>query len=342
MTTTVVLMATWTDEQLVWNPNSVGYTTVLYWPQSEIWTPEIAVKNAFGNSKNLGYDTLNTKIYYLGIVSWYPNQVFVTTCTIDVEYFPFDSQVCEIQLTAWSYSTTEMTFSNSSSLDMSKYSENPSWSVESTSVNFNADGYEPQMNIVFTLKRKASYTVVSVVLPICLLAILNLFVFSLPASSGEKVGYAVTVFLSLAVFLTIIESSMPKNSQKIPLFSMYMMLLVVQSTFITILAIWLVKVLTNDELGKPVPWLLVKFTEIMEMKCCKKKKQRNKVMDASDVTKEKIKTFDDNLEVEKEDEDVEEIVDWAKVVRLLDRFFLLLFTFIFIILTAVFGLIVAL
>ncbi|KAL4233219.1 hypothetical protein ACF0H5_007903 [Mactra antiquata] len=339
MSTSAQFLFVWSDEELVWDPTKYGMITELYWPQSDIWTPEIAVKNSVGDYEGLGYDTMNTKIVYMGIVAWYPHQIFDTSCTIDVEYFPFDSQVCEIQLTSISYNAEKMTFSNESILDMSKYSENPSWSIESTSVNFNADGYEPQMNIVFTLKRKASYTVVSVVLPICLLAILNLFVFSLPASSGEKVGYAVTVFLSLAVFLTIIESSMPKNSQKIPLFSMYMMLLIMQSTIITVIAILLVKALTNDELGKPVPWLLVKFTEFMEMKCCKKKPLGNKVLQVSEDAKEKVKTFVDNLG-DGEEKEGEEILDWAKVVRLMDRFFLYLFTFTFTLLTLIFSLIV--
>lgn len=232
-----------------------------------------------------------------------------------------------------------MTFSTSSGLDTSNFQENPSWSLESTSFNFNAESHEPQINYIITLKRKASYTVVSVVLPVCLLAILNLFVFVLPASSGEKVGYAVTVFLSLAVFLTIIESSMPKNSQTIPQFSLYMMLLVVQSTLITCIAIILVKLLTNDEREKRVPLVLVKFTEVMELRCCKKELSKNRVTDISKDNDKNHKDSDKKI-VDIPDDNEQDDVTWARVVTVLDRFFLVFFTITFVLLTLIFAILV--
>jgi hypothetical protein len=45
-----------------------------------------------------------------------------------------------------------------------------------------------------------------------LMCILNIFVFLLPADSGERVGYAITVLLAIAVFLTISSDSLPATS----------------------------------------------------------------------------------------------------------------------------------
>ena len=50
-------------------------------------------------------------------------------------------------------------------------------------------------------------------LPICVLGILNLFVFLLPPESGERVGYSITVLLSIVVFLTITSNSLPGTSE---------------------------------------------------------------------------------------------------------------------------------
>jgi hypothetical protein len=44
------------------------------------------------------------------------------------------------------------------------------------------------------------------------MSILNVFVFLLPADSGERVGYAITMLLAIAVFLTISSDSLPAMS----------------------------------------------------------------------------------------------------------------------------------
>jgi hypothetical protein len=71
--------------------------------------------------------------------------------------------------------------------------------------------------VTFTLilKRGSSYYVLNVIIPVILLGILNVLTFVLPADSGEKIGYTITVFLSFSVFLTIISSELPRTSGSI-------------------------------------------------------------------------------------------------------------------------------
>lgn len=57
------------------------------------------------------------------------------------------------------------------------------------------------------LKRRPMFICLTVVFPLILLGVLSIFVFVLPPESGEKVGFSVTVFLSFAVFLTILKDS---------------------------------------------------------------------------------------------------------------------------------------
>jgi uncharacterized membrane-anchored protein len=56
------------------------------------------------------------------------------------------------------------------------------------------------------------FFVLNLILPICLMSILNLFVFLLQGDSGERVGYAITVLLAIALFLTISSDSLPATS----------------------------------------------------------------------------------------------------------------------------------
>ncbi|KAL8596823.1 hypothetical protein ACOMHN_027152 [Nucella lapillus] len=60
------------------------------------------------------------------------------------------------------------------------------------------------------------------ILPILLLSLLNCLVFLLPVESGEKMTVSVTIFLSFAVFLSLIDSSLPPNSDSVCLFSVYL------------------------------------------------------------------------------------------------------------------------
>ncbi|XP_052251758.1 neuronal acetylcholine receptor subunit alpha-9-like [Dreissena polymorpha] len=80
------------------------------------------------------------------------------------------------------------------------------------------------------LKRKSTFFVFNILIPMVLLSFLNVLTFVLPVSSGERASYAVTVFLSLAVFLTIVASEIPKNFNTISIVSVYMTAMLALST----------------------------------------------------------------------------------------------------------------
>ena len=75
------------------------------------------------------------------------------------------------------------------------------------------------------------------VLPITLLSLLSCCVFILPASSGEKASFSVTVFLSLAVFLTIISQDLPEASNSVAIFNVYVFAQVLTATLVTVVTL---------------------------------------------------------------------------------------------------------
>ena len=58
-------------------------------------------------------------------------------------------------------------------------------------------------------------------IPVCLLSFLCCAVFLLPPDSGEKIGYALTVLLSYAVYLSLISENIPEDSLNVSLLSEY-------------------------------------------------------------------------------------------------------------------------
>lgn len=49
--------------------------------------------------------TLMTKatVYHTGLVVWQPPAVYKSSCSIDVEYFPYDVQTCVLKMGSWTY-----------------------------------------------------------------------------------------------------------------------------------------------------------------------------------------------------------------------------------------------
>lgn len=49
--------------------------------------------------------TLMTKatVHSNGLVIWQPPAVYKSSCSIDVEYFPYDVQTCILKLGSWTY-----------------------------------------------------------------------------------------------------------------------------------------------------------------------------------------------------------------------------------------------
>ena len=222
LTTTAFLTLEWKDEFLAWDL-SMFPVQKLTVPQDKVWKPDFVLKNGFTEFKELGASFYNVILSADGTVFWKPYQVFESQCSIDVTYFPFDTQTCEIQFTLWSHFRVQvMLSSSSSSVEMLRYKGNSIWDIISTSQSIDNTGGNSEITYTLTLKRKPTFYVSNTVIPILFLGVLNLLVFVIPADAGEKMSYAITVALGFIVFLTIISSELPANSDSTPYLSTYL------------------------------------------------------------------------------------------------------------------------
>lgn len=87
------------------------------------------------------------------------------------------------------------------------------------------------INMYVVLKRRPLFLTLSLVLPVIALSIMNAFCFLLPIESGEKMGLSVALFLTFAVFGSILSDAMPKNSDNISLFIVYVTIQIFLSGF---------------------------------------------------------------------------------------------------------------
>lgn len=107
MTTNLWVEQEWVDYKLQWNPEEYGGVDTVYVPAEQIWLPDIVLhNNADGNYEVI----MITKaiLRYDGKVTWKPPAMFRSTCEMDVQWFPFDTQTCVLRFGSWTYDGNEV------------------------------------------------------------------------------------------------------------------------------------------------------------------------------------------------------------------------------------------
>jgi hypothetical protein len=220
----------WTDHRLQWNPDLYGNITSVFLKADKIWSPtSICVYNDIGDEKCIKANQDMLTVHSSGLVSYMKYKYIVSQCVIDVTSYPFDSHMCTIIIGNLNRDTEYLHFNANNSNFLDDYLlPNEVWNIQSTTF-FLKEYYEPlisnikqQFDFQIQLKRKSFYVVISTLLPVVILSVLNLLCFWVPIESGEKMGFCMAIFLTFAVFLTMITDSMPKTSDKVPYFTVYL------------------------------------------------------------------------------------------------------------------------
>jgi hypothetical protein len=218
------------------------------------------------------YRVINSTHEYFkyGLMEWKPGVVTKTGCVVDVGFFPFDKQSCNITFTHWGFTDQQVKFEPSAqTLDLTDYSESDEWTLTGTKlIEETVDGGS-FVKMELSLTRKPTYYLVNFFLPIIILGILNALVFVLPLESGERVGYSVTSFLTFAVYLSLIADGMPRTYEPMAILSYYLMSMVVLSAVATIITIFTLRVYLKDE-DDHIPTPIALFIACLNCLVCTK------------------------------------------------------------------------
>lgn len=150
----------------------------------------------------------------------------MSTCSVDVRWFPFDIQRCELKFGSWTFDGWLLDIQMKEA-DVSGYMPNGEWDLlevpgERHEVFYDccAEPY-PDVTFVVTLRRRTLFYALNLLIPCVLLSSMTLVVFLLPANSGEKISLGITVLLSLTVFMLMVAEIMPATSDSVPLIGQY-------------------------------------------------------------------------------------------------------------------------
>uniref|UniRef100_A0A665VVF0 Neuronal acetylcholine receptor subunit alpha-7-like n=1 Tax=Echeneis naucrates TaxID=173247 RepID=A0A665VVF0_ECHNA len=161
-----------------------------------------------------------------GYCQYLPPGIFKSTCYIDVRWFPFDVQRCDLKFGSWTYGGWSLDLQMIEA-DVSGYISNGEWDLVEVPGRRNERFYdcckEPYPDVTFTvvMRRRTLYYGLNLLIPCVLISTLALLVFLLPADSGEKISLGITVLLSLTVFMLLVAEIMPATSDSVPLIAQY-------------------------------------------------------------------------------------------------------------------------
>ncbi|XP_060074962.1 neuronal acetylcholine receptor subunit non-alpha-2-like [Ylistrum balloti] len=231
----------WTDESLLWNKSEYGNAFHVHIDGNSIWLPNIALMNTFGKITMLTHSAGTALVYFDGTVMWFPGDSYVVTCEVDITYYPFDSQDCYFRFKIWDGPVSEVALiSNLDTMNLIDFQENVEWALiktEAKSSGLDYSSMQSYVDYMIRLKRRPKFVVLTMLTPVILLAFLNICVFLIPLSSGEKNSFCVTVYLSYAVFMGLIASELPHNSQHVSYLTMYLLALLVFSVVIVLITV---------------------------------------------------------------------------------------------------------
>ncbi|XP_069111082.1 acetylcholine receptor subunit beta-like 1 [Argopecten irradians] len=233
------LMTEWTDERLLWDLSDFGQISSTQLPQSRLWTPSLVVWNAYTRIRSLGFDTLPVRLNHTGDATWEVGDVFETSCDAQVHKFPFDLQTCTIDIFSYGNLQNEINLTAMGN-DLSNYEKNGLWDIvaENMIEVQSHEGTKGKIMIEIQFKRRSSYFVINFLAPLIVISLLNVLVFVIPVDNSCRVDYAVTMLLTLSVFLTTVSDILPDLPlEEMPYICILIFLQTISSSLVLICAI---------------------------------------------------------------------------------------------------------
>ena len=250
----------WRDEKLAWKPEIYGGLKRINVPAEKIWLPDLALLDTYDGLTELGQKGGHAVVDYTGDLIIWPYKMYTVGCKIKVRQFPFDTQTCVFDFLSWTNPTSSIDLRTSvHELNRNRYTENGEWWLEAILTEYYLQPYAEDswahIKYTFTVRRKWLFYVLSILTPIVCISMLNIVCFMLPASSGEKITLCISTFLTLAVFLTMITSTLPESSDEISTIGWYVGLQLVGSgltILVTVISILFYTKDSNDRMPRIV------------------------------------------------------------------------------------------
>ncbi|XP_049484445.1 5-hydroxytryptamine receptor 3E-like [Panthera uncia] len=287
-TMSAILDVVWDNPFIRWNPEECEGITKISVATKNLWLPDIFIVEFMNVDKTP--KGLTAYVSNEGRIRYKKPMKVTSICNLDIFYFPFDQQNCTLTFSSFLYTVENML------LGMEK----EVWEIADTSRDIVQTHGEwellginkatPKMSLGTSLydqimfyvaiRRRPRLYIINLLVPSGFLVAIDALSFYLPAESGNRAPFKITLLLGYNVFLLMMNELLPTNGT--PLISVYFALclsLMVVSLLETIFITYLLHLATSQP--PPMPqWLhsLILYCT-SPTKCCPTALQkRNKAM----------------------------------------------------------------
>ncbi|XP_033728806.1 acetylcholine receptor subunit delta-like [Pecten maximus] len=193
LTTTGYFRLAWSDRRLDWS-NKTPYNSdinAIYSDEDTIWRPPLILENSVNDISVMSDDSIPIRVANDGTLSWTPSGIYTTQCETDVTFYPFDTQVCDISISTWGYTSSEITLNlDLPPVESTYFKENGEWRYisYSTSTTNRGRGGNSFSSVTFhlTLKRRPMYHILNTLTPTILSGISELYGVQTSCRVGRK------------------------------------------------------------------------------------------------------------------------------------------------------------
>ncbi|KAI6210764.1 Nicotinic acetylcholine receptor alpha subunit 8 [Aphelenchoides besseyi] len=298
LTTNLWLEMQWYDYKLGWDPEKFDNIMKLHIPSDQIWIPDILLYNNADGEPHISIMS-DAIVYHTGLVVWKPPSIYKSFCPIDIEYYPYDKQTCQMKFGGWSYhgflmdveqlpsrpeDKIETLFDDEGKeyqylkqgMDLSSFYPSLEWDLlELTSKRHSqlypgCCGQDFYIDVTFELsiRRKTLFYTVNVVVPCSLIALLTLFVFYIPAIE-HKITHSISVLVTLTVFYLVLIELIPPTSLVIPLIGQYILFTMFMVSFSIIISVITLNWYRRDGTLHTMPaWIFLIFVQTLPKLLC--------------------------------------------------------------------------
>ena len=215
----------WCHLAAAWNTNpKFSQVENLIVHKSLIWHPNIIIRNSADSASQLGNKVFLIKVWSNGSISWIPSQILKVSCLLNEKFYPFDTQICDINFTANQPTNKINLISSQDYIGLTEFDPSAIWDVVDTSVQNFIDPVYSYSGITFRifLRRRYKYYVFYMIIPLLTLSSVTVLVFQFPVESGLGIYVSVSFILSFSVFRKFIMENMPKSSRFVPNLSIFL------------------------------------------------------------------------------------------------------------------------
>merc|ERR1712076_123188 len=76
-------------------------------PYDSVWLPDVMLLNNVDGTYEPTFPS-NVLINSEGFISWVPPSIYVATCEMDMDLFPYDTQHCPLHFVSMNYDSSEV------------------------------------------------------------------------------------------------------------------------------------------------------------------------------------------------------------------------------------------